>query len=102
LAWPVSPWKWKAAIRAGHQSAVAVAGLVPAGLQQEFGGKSGVQVIHAGLECGIIGAKSRHGHGFLWPTIRGAHAPESGWRLASVDKAWQLLKAVLAAVPRSA
>jgi di/tripeptidase len=24
---------------------------------QEFGGQSGVQVIHAGLECGIIGAK---------------------------------------------
>ncbi|WP_287879786.1 aminoacyl-histidine dipeptidase [Aquitalea sp.] len=70
---------------------------------QEFGGKSGVQVIHAGLECGIIGAKyPAMDMVSFGPTIRGAHAPGERVELASVDKAWQLLKAVLAAVPRRA
>jgi dipeptidase D len=68
---------------------------------QEFGGKAGVQVIHAGLECGIIGAKyPAMDMVSFGPTIRGAHAPGERVELASVDKAWQLLKAVLAAVPR--
>jgi dipeptidase D len=70
---------------------------------QEFGGKSGVQVIHAGLECGIIGAKyPAMDMVSFGPTIRGAHAPGERVELASVDKAWQLLKAVLAAVPHRA
>jgi dipeptidase D len=34
------------------------------------------------------------------PTIRGAHAPGERVEVESVDKAWQLLKAVLAACPR--
>jgi dipeptidase D len=41
--------------------------------QQEFGGQSGVQVIHAGLECGIIGAKyPAMDMVSFGPTIRGA------------------------------
>ena len=68
--------------------------------QQEFGGESGVQVIHAGLECGIIGAKYPEMDMVSFgPTIRGAHAPGERVEVESVGKAWQLLKAVLAAVP---
>lgn len=68
--------------------------------QQEFGGESGVQVIHAGLECGIIGAKyPAMDMVSFGPTIRGAHAPGERVEVESVGKAWQLLKAVLAAVP---
>ena len=68
--------------------------------QREFGAESGVQVIHAGLECGIIGAKyPAMDMVSFGPTIRGAHAPGERVEVASVGKAWQLLKAVLAAVP---
>ncbi|MBV8679654.1 MAG: aminoacyl-histidine dipeptidase [Aquitalea sp.] len=68
--------------------------------EREFAQASGVQVIHAGLECGIIGAKYPHMDMVSFgPTIRGAHAPGERVEVASVGKAWQLLKAVLAAVP---
>lgn len=64
--------------------------------RQEFGGEAALKVIHAGLECGLIGG--------IYPTmdmvsfgpdIRGAHAPGERVRVASVEQCWQLLKAVL-------
>ena len=65
--------------------------------QEQFGVSSRVQVIHAGLECGIIAAKYP-GLDIVsfGPTIRGAHAPGERVEIASVDKAWQLLRAILA------
>jgi len=67
--------------------------------RQEFGGESTVKVIHAGLECGIIGAKYP-GLDIVsfGPTIRGAHAPGESVDILSVDRSWHLLKAILAAV----
>jgi dipeptidase D len=67
--------------------------------RREFAGESSVQVIHAGLECGIIGAKYP-GLDIVsfGPTIRGAHAPGESVEIASVGRCWQLLKAILAAV----
>jgi len=67
--------------------------------RREFSGESSVQVIHAGLECGIIGAKYP-GLDIVsfGPTIRGAHAPGESVDVASVGRCWQLLKAILAAV----
>jgi dipeptidase D len=67
--------------------------------QQEFGTSSTVQVIHAGLECGIIAAKYP-GLDIVsfGPTIHGAHAPGESVDIASVDRTWQLLTAILAAV----
>ena len=68
--------------------------------RQTFGGEATVQVIHAGLECGIFNR--------LWPdmdmislgpTIRGAHAPNERVEAASVERVWQLLVRVLAAIP---
>jgi len=65
--------------------------------RRDFGEDSRVQVIHAGLECGIIGAKYP-GMDIVsfGPTIRGAHAPGESVEIASVGKCWELLKAILA------
>ncbi|MDR2208093.1 MAG: beta-Ala-His dipeptidase [Azoarcus sp.] len=68
--------------------------------RQTFNCEATVQVIHAGLECGIFN--------WRWPdmdmisfgpTIRGAHAPNERVEVASVEHAWQLLAGILAAVP---
>ncbi len=65
--------------------------------RRDFGAESLVQVIHAGLECGIIGAKYP-GLDIVsfGPTIRGAHAPGEAVEIQSVGKCWELLKAILA------
>jgi dipeptidase D len=67
--------------------------------KQEFGEDSSVQVIHAGLECGLIAAKIP-GLDIIsfGPTIRGAHAPGESVEIASVGRTWRLLTAILAAV----
>ena len=63
---------------------------------REFGQASHVQVIHAGLECGLISAKYP-GMDIVsfGPTIRGAHAPGEAVDVASVARCWQLLVAIL-------
>jgi dipeptidase D len=67
--------------------------------RQEFQVESSVQVIHAGLECGIIGDKYP-GLDIVsfGPTIRGAHAPGEAVEIASVDRCWHLLRAILSAI----
>ena len=70
---------------------------------REFGGQAAVKVIHAGLECGILSAKYPGVDMISFgPDIRGAHAPGERVEVASVEKAWRLLVAVLAAVPAAA
>lgn len=66
--------------------------------RREFNAESSVQVIHAGLECGIIGAKYP-GLDIVsfGPTIRGAHAPGESVDIASVGRCWHLLRTILAA-----
>ena len=58
-------------------------------------------MIHAGLECGIIGAKYP-GLDMLsfGPTIHGAHAPGERVEVETVARSWQFLVALLAALPR--
>lgn len=65
----------------------------------EFAAESTVQVIHAGLECGIIGAKYP-GLDIVsfGPTIRGAHAPGESVEVASIGRCWHLLRSILAAI----
>jgi dipeptidase D len=64
-----------------------------------FGAESTTQVIHAGLECGIIGGKYPDLDMVSFgPTIRGAHAPGESVEVQSVAHCWQLLKSILAAV----
>lgn len=64
--------------------------------RREFDADSKVQVIHAGLECGIIGDKYP-GMDIVsfGPTIRGAHAPGERVEIASVERCWRLLRAIL-------
>jgi dipeptidase D len=69
--------------------------------RREFHAESTVQVIHAGLECGIIGAKyPQLDIVSFGPTIRGAHAPGERVEIASVERCWRLLTAILAATTR--
>ncbi|WP_374266768.1 aminoacyl-histidine dipeptidase [Zoogloea sp.] len=64
---------------------------------RDFGGEAAVQVVHAGLECGIIGAKYPGMDTVSFgPTIRGAHAPGERVEIDTVAKAWRLLTAILA------
>lgn len=64
---------------------------------REFGAEATLQVIHAGLECGIVGATYPELDMISFgPTIEGAHAPGERVEVASVDRCWQLLSALLA------
>ncbi len=69
--------------------------------RRDFSDESTVQVIHAGLECGIIGAKYP-GLDIVsfGPTIHGAHAPGERVDVASVERCWRLLRAILDEVSR--
>jgi dipeptidase D len=65
----------------------------------QFQAAAATKVIHAGLECGVIGAKYPHLDTVSFgPTICGAHAPGERVQIASVGDAWRLLTAILAAM----
>jgi dipeptidase D len=67
--------------------------------KKKFGVDSAIQIIHAGLECGIIGAKYPAMDIISFgPTIRGAHAPGEHVEIETVGQCWDLLKAILAAL----
>jgi len=68
---------------------------------QEFGQPASLQVIHAGLECGLLAASHPHLEMISFgPDIRGAHAPGEKVEIESVERCWILLKAVLQALAR--
>lgn len=70
--------------------------------QAQYGSRAHEQVIHAGLECGIIGAKYPALDMISFgPTIHGAHAPGEKVEIASVGHCWDLLQALLAAIPET-
>lgn len=69
--------------------------------RREFGEASRIQVIHAGLECGLIAEKYPDMDIVsMGPTIRGAHAPGERVDIASVGRVWRLLVEILRAVSR--
>ncbi len=69
--------------------------------RETFGDDSQVQVIHAGLECGLILAKYPDMDIVSFgPTIRGAHAPGEAVDVASVARCWTLLTHILQALAR--
>lgn len=69
---------------------------------EQFGEPAGLQVIHAGLECGLLAATHPHLDMISFgPDIRGAHAPGERVEVESVDRCWILLKAVLHALAQS-
>ncbi|MDR2451870.1 MAG: M20/M25/M40 family metallo-hydrolase, partial [Candidatus Accumulibacter sp.] len=66
---------------------------------RSFGGEPDIDVIHAGLECGLIGGKYPAMDMLsLGPTIRGAHAPGERVEVRSVGHCWRLLREILAAL----
>jgi dipeptidase D len=66
---------------------------------QQFGQPASLQVIHAGLECGLLAASHPHLEMISFgPDISGAHAPGEQVEIASVGYCWTLLKAVLRAL----
>lgn len=71
--------------------------------EQLFGEKPHVAACHAGLECGIIGT---HYPGMdmisFGPTIRHPHSPDEKVHIASVQKFWKYLLAIVQATPERA
>ncbi len=63
---------------------------------EQFGQPASLQVIHAGLECGLLAASHPHLDMISFgPDIRGAHAPGEKVEIASVARCWVLLQALL-------
>lgn len=68
--------------------------------QKEFGKPAVVKVVHAGLECGIIGAtEPRLDMVSFGPTVRHPHTPDEKVHIASVERFWQFIVATLEAIP---
>ncbi len=64
--------------------------------RQKMGSDPAVKVIHAGLECGILGGKYPHLEMISFgPLIRGAHSPDERVEIASVAEFWTLLRALV-------
>ncbi len=68
--------------------------------QDIFGKIPAVKVIHAGLECGLLGSKYPDWDMVSFgPTIRFPHSPGEKVHIESVRKFWDLLVATLKAIP---
>lgn len=69
--------------------------------EEETGKKPNVQVIHAGLECGLFCGKME---GLdcvsLGPDLRDIHSPKERLNIASVEKCWKYMKRVLEALAK--
>lgn len=64
--------------------------------QRRLGNDPEVKVIHAGLECGILGGKYPALEMISFgPQIRGAHSPDERVEIDSVDEFWHLLRALI-------
>ena len=66
--------------------------------RETFGAEATTQVVHAGLECGLIAGKYPDMEMISFgPTIHDAHAPGESVEVQSVEQCWCLLKAILSA-----
>lgn len=64
--------------------------------REQLGSEPAVKVIHAGLECGILGGKYPDLEMISFgPLIRGAHSPDERVEIASVGEFWTLLRALV-------
>lgn len=60
-----------------------------------------IMIIHAGLECGIIGSKYPNLDMISFgPTIKYPHSPDEKVDIASVDRYWKFLTNLLENIPR--
>ncbi len=65
-----------------------------------FGKIPAVKVIHAGLECGILGSQYPHWDMISFgPTIRGPHSPDEKVHIESVGLFWEYLVETLKTLP---
>ncbi len=68
--------------------------------QHNFGKIPEVKVIHAGLECGVLGATYPHLDMISFgPTIRYPHSPDEKVHIESVGKFYKFLAETLASIP---
>lgn len=71
-------------------------GVVRDSMARHFADTPKLQVIHAGLECGILKGKAPNMDMISFgPNIRAAHSPKERVEIASVAKTWQVLLDVL-------
>lgn len=74
----------------------ALLNLMKSVYKELFNQTPGTQIIHAGLECGILGAKYPSWDMISFgPTITGAHSPDEQVNIPSVERFWAYLLAVL-------
>ena len=65
-----------------------------------FTEESLVTVVHAGLECGVIGAlRPNMDLVSFGPTLRSPHTPNERCNIPSVEKYWKFVKTILERVP---
>lgn len=70
--------------------------------KQLFKKEPEIKAIHAGLECGILGDKSPGLDMISFgPTITGAHSPDEKVNIETVEKFYDLLKAILTDIATS-
>lgn len=68
--------------------------------QSLFDKEPNIQIIHAGLECGLFRKPYPHlDMVSIGPTITGPHSPDEQVHIGSVALYWQLLTALLKAIP---
>lgn len=68
-----------------------------------FGKDPEIRVIHAGLECGVLGSKYPHWDMVSFgPTIKRAHSPDECVHVPSVTRFWDYLLAALKSIPTKA
>jgi dipeptidase D len=66
---------------------------------KKWGKTPEIKAVHAGLECGILGAIYPNWDIISFgPTILGLHSPDEKVNIASVEKFWEFLTLVLANV----
>jgi dipeptidase D len=67
--------------------------------RENFKKEPKVMIIHAGLECGILGRNYQMDMISFGPTIRHPHSPDEKVNIETVGKFWEFLKLTLAAIP---
>ncbi len=78
----------------------AILSLMKSVYPQVIGREAEVKMMHAGLECGIIGS-NYPGLDMIsfGPTIKHPHSPQERVEIATVENFWKLIVAVLANIP---
>ena len=67
----------------------------------KYGKEPAVKIIHAGLECGVLGATYTNWDMISFgPTIRFPHSPDEKVKIATVEKFWDFLLEALKNIPK--